>query len=377
MTGPSARFLLSAAVRLGIAGLMIASMAGGIVLLHARADAGRSDVAAPPLPVATQTARLEPGYRVTDRFVGRLEPARRTSLAFERSGLVTEILADEGDVLAAGQVVARLDVDPLNAERRRLEAEKAAVAADLDLARRTLDRQRTLTAQGHASAQRLDETRLAVTALESRVLALEAAILTVDIDIAKSALRTPFAGTVSGRHVDEGAVVTGGRAVVDLLETDRPQVRVGVSPEAARAIEAGAAVTLEAGGRALAAGAVRVRPDLATDTRTATLLIDVAAAEGAVFGDVVALHVDRFVADPGLWLPLDALVEGQRGLWTVLTVVDGAAGPTVAREAVELLRVADGRAFVRGTLVEGARVVVGHPDRVVPGQAVALAGPVS
>lgn len=377
MTGPSARFLLSAAVRLGIAGLMIAAMAGGIVLLHARADAGRPDVAAPPLPVATQTVRLEPGYGVTDRFVGRLEPARRTSLAFERAGLVTEILADEGDVLAAGQVVARLDVDPLNAERRRLEAEKAAVAADLDLARRTLDRQRTLTAQGHASAQRLDETRLAVTALESRVLALEAAILTVDIDIAKSALRTPFAGTVSGRHVDEGAVVTGGRAVLDLLETGRPQVRIGVSPEAARAIEAGAAVTLEASGRPLTAGAVRVRPDLATDTRTATLLIDVAATQGAVFGDVVALHVDRFVSDPGLWLPLDALVEGERGLWTVLTVVDGAAGPTVAREAVELLRVADGRAFVRGTLVGGARVVVGHPDRVVPGQTVALAGPVS
>ena len=73
------------------------------------------------------------------------------------------------------------------------------------------------------------------------------------------------------------------------------------------------------------------------------------------------------------WLPLAALKEGQRGLWSIL-VVDAAQGTSVVRpEAVELLYATAEQAFVRGTFKDGADVIRNGTDRVVAGQRVALA----
>ena len=97
---------------LAVAGLLLAAVAAGAALLHQRAAARSADIVpTPPLPVATQVLRFEPSYEVTDRFAGRLEPARETPLAFERAGLLVEVAVDEGDPVAAGQLVARLDVE--------------------------------------------------------------------------------------------------------------------------------------------------------------------------------------------------------------------------------------------------------------------------
>ncbi len=74
----------------------------------------------------------------------------------------------------------------------------------------------------------------------------------------------------------------------------------------------------------------------------------------------------------GAWLPLSALTEGAKGLWTVLTVVEREDGPLIAREAVEVLHVEHGRAFVRGNLAKESRVVVNGTNRIIPGQRVAL-----
>ena len=46
---------------------------------------------------------------------------------------------------------------------------------------------------------------------------------------------------------------------------------------------------------------------------------------------------------------------------------------SVAREAVEILHLEGERAYVRGTLGEGAKVVLGGTNRIIPGQKVALA----
>ncbi|MEE9603046.1 MAG: hypothetical protein V3V75_07065, partial [Thermoguttaceae bacterium] len=67
------------------------------------------------------------------------------------------------------------------------------------------------------------------------------------------------------------------------------------------------------------------------------------------------------------------LSEGSKGLWTVLTVVEREGGPSVVREAVEVLHAEQGRAFVRGNLGKETRVVVNGTNRIIPGQRVALA----
>lgn len=355
------------------AALFIGLAAGGITALHMRANAEATAEANPPITVKVRPVALTGGYGVTERFAGRLEAARQTRLAFERSGLVTHVLVEEGDRVSAQSVVARLDTSKLEAERSRLEAQRRETVARLDLAKATLKRQQALTKKGWQSEQRYDSARFSVSELNAAIERIDAAIRAIDIDIGKSDLKLPFTGTIAARFVDEGAVVESGTPVLEIMETARRQVRVGVSVEAAEQLETGRHYRLTSGSRIFRGRLISKRPDLQTGTRTVTVLFETNQAEGVPFGEIVELNLERHIEARGLWLPVGALSEGRKGLWTVLTVVDRDGAEIVAREAVEVLHVEDRRVFVRGTLRDGARVVLKGTNRIIPGQHVTAA----
>jgi len=374
------RRILRAAAAVAIKLALVLLVGGGVFVgvetLRQRAEARIGEALAQPAPLPVATTRLIPesGYTVEDRFLGRLEPARRAALAFERGGLVAEVLVDEGDVVAAGDPVARLDVAALEAERLRLVAQQAQVAAALDLARRTLERQEALGDRGHASTQRLDEAQLSAAVEAARVREIEAALARLDVDLVKSTLVAPFAGTIGARAADPGAVVAAGAPVVDIHETGAPIARIGVAPAAARDLRPGARATLTIDGAAVPARLVAIRPDLDPATRTVTALFEPLGPTRAAFGANVELRLPRQIEEPGYWVPIAALVEGRRGLWSVLVAAAmPGEGARVVRETVEVLHVADERAFVRGTLAPGAALVAGGAHRVAPGQRVLLA----
>ena len=169
-------------------------------------------------------------------------------------------------------------------------------------------------------------------------------------------------------------VVSAGTGVLDVLETDRPQARIGIAPEASSSLSVGQAVTVQAAAGQTVDGTIAaVRPDLSTATRTTTVLIDLAGPSPAAFGDTVALELTRRIDRRGAWVPVESLSEGDRGLWTVL--VAGPAddgGAAVDRAAVEILHVQGDWVFVRGTLRDGDRLIDAGPHRVVPGQRVTV-----
>ena len=348
-------------------------MGAGIAGLHIRASAEAPPEANPAVTVSYRTARFEDGYIVTERFAGRLEPARQTRLAFERAGLVTEVLFDEGDRIAAGTVVARLDTAQLKARRTQLLAQRRELQARLDLAKVTLTRQQSLQSKGWQSIQRFDEARFSVAELTASIARINATIQSVDIDLEKSEIRAPFAGTIAARSIDEGAIVNAGTGILELLEADVRQVRVGVSVDAAEALSTDQVYNLRSGGRTYPGRLISKRADLQTGTRTVTALFEARSATDVPFGDIVELVLERRVKSRGVWLPTTALSEGRKGLWTVLTVVQRDGKPVIAREAVEVLHVEAQRVFVRGTLRQDARIVLDGTNRVIPGQRVALA----
>jgi len=376
-TDARSQSLLRRLIRISALGLsaiaIVGSGAAAVGFLHLRAAADIPAMANPPLAVDTTPVKLEDGYVVTDRFAGRLEPARQTRLAFERGGLVTEVLHDEGQRIAAGAVIARLDTAKLEAERRRLAAQRRELEAKRDLAAFTLKRQDKLKAEGFRSAQAHDEARFGLIEIEAAIERIDAAIAAIDIDIAKSTLRAPFAGTLGARAIDEGTVVSAGTAVADLLESGRAMVRVGVAVDAAARLEAGTRYPLRAGGRTVEGRLTALRPDLATRTRTTIALFEIDTDVVLPFGEIVELEMDQRIGTPGIWVPIAALSEGRKGLWTVFSVPANGDDLSVARETVEILHTDAGRAFVRGTLADGARVVTSGTNRITPGQTVVIA----
>jgi RND family efflux transporter MFP subunit len=359
---------------LTFAGLVfVGVMAGGIMVLHGRASAELPPEPNPPLVVDTRRVDLRDAYTVKERFVGLLEPARQTRLSFERPGLVTEVLFDEGDQVSDGDVVAKLDPSKLRSERRGLEARLQELEAQFNLASVTLSRQSALKAKGWQSEQKYDEARFNAAQLSSAIRRLKASIESIDIDIAKSELKAPYSGTVAARSIDEGSVVGAGTPVIDVVEAGVRRVRVGISVEAADSIEPDQSYRLVSGEQEFDGRLISKRPDLQTGTRTVIALFEVSGAEHVPFGEIVELVVERPVMARGTWLPISALTEGAKGLWTVLTVIEREDGPSIAREAVEVLHIEQGRAFVHGNLARETRIVVSGTNRIIPGQNVSLA----
>ncbi|MEM7695538.1 MAG: efflux RND transporter periplasmic adaptor subunit [Pseudomonadota bacterium] len=354
--------------------LVIAGAAGAVVagrgLLAERAATAAVPAPTAPTVVAVQTLTLTDGYQVERRFAGQIEPAQTTRLSFEFGGALKTLAADEGDRVAAGDIIATLDTRLLDAEGQALDAQRAALEAQAELARRTNARQETLQQRGFASVQARDNASLGLAELTARIAEVDARRVAITVRQDKAVLRAPFDAVVSKRHVDNGSTLAPAAPVLTLVKAAAPQFRVGLPAEMVAKLEKGAKGTVRFGARAVPVTRAAVLPAVDPATRTRTVLFDVPAGDMPAFGETGDLILTARVAERGAFVPLSALSDGPRGLWRLLTVVDRAQGPTVVPEMANILFVQGERAYVAGTFEDGARVIEDGTHRVVPGERV-------
>lgn len=204
---------------------------------------------------------------------GRIE-ATEIDIATSLPGRVVDVLADEGDLVQAGQVLVRMDAGSLRAQkseslareqqardavagalaqlamRRSDQAAAAALVAqresELDAARRRLARSSVLAQAGAASQQELDDDRArtdgvratlaaaraqldaavaAVSAAQaqlvqgrSAVVAAEATTARIDADLRDEELVAPRAGRIQYRVAQPGEVLAAGGKVLNLID---------------------------------------------------------------------------------------------------------------------------------------------------------------
>lgn len=361
--------------RAGTVTLTIAILAGsGALVLQGRDALARVAQSAPlpaPAPLTTVsslTVAPETGYTLTRRFTGQIEAADRTDLGFELPGRVTEVLVDEGDRVRAGDTLALLDTAALGPERAALEAQRAALAADAELARLTLARADALTDLGHRSAAAQDDARLTLARIEANIAALDAQIAGVEVRHEKSRLTAPFDAIIGPRLADPGQTVAAGAPVLTLYDAAPPRLRVGLPPDLATSLSLGDGLTVDLGGTTVTATVAAIRPDLDPSTRSLAVVLTLPAR--APLGGTAALLLDQHIPAPGFWVPLDALREGSRGAWTVLAITPTPEGDRITPAAVEILHATADSAYLQGLLPPGNRIVATGAHRVAPGQIV-------
>ena len=181
------------------------------------------------LPVSTITAQLAESYPVQRSFVGRVEARRESDVGFELGGLVAHIHVDDGASVSAGQLLASLDTELLQARRAELVSARDRARADLDLAIKTRKRINELQALDFASSQARDEAVEGVNAKRAALEMAESAIRSIDVQIRKSQLRAPYDALVAARHVDEGQVIPVGVPVLRLFENSEPEARIAIA----------------------------------------------------------------------------------------------------------------------------------------------------
>lgn len=424
--GTTRRFSRRRVLAGGVCLLLV--LGGGFLWWHDKPPTVSHAVAPRLLPVETMTVQASSAYLVPRAYLGMVMARRTSNLGFERTGKLVVVSVKEGDRIATGAPLARLDTAALLATRLDLVAQQAQAAArlaelragprpesiaaaraqvaelryELTLARSQNERRQQLSTRGLIAREegetaatsvqtwqaRLDaaERHLAellagtrreqVQAQEAVQAQLAARLQALDIDLDRSVLRAPFAGTVAARLLDEGTVLASGQPVLRLVDDTQVDVHIGIPPQVAARLPLASTHPVQVGQTTYTAQVIALLPALDESTRTVTAILTLPpAVSGTLFlGQTARLQVEEVFDTPGYWLPTTALAKGERGLWSCLALVATGSGLQQAwhteRRPVEVLYTENQRVFVRGVLQAGERVVKSGVQRLVAGQQV-------
>tara|TARA_X000000950_G_scaffold108205_1_gene136318 strand:+ start:27037 stop:28167 length:1131 start_codon:yes stop_codon:yes gene_type:complete len=346
---------------------------GIFILVQRGATAGvnvPSEVAR-PISVNVTPVRYSSELEIQEQYSGLVMARRSSSLGFEAGGRIAEISADIGDQVAEGQVLARLDTRSLNARLQASEAQISEAHASLQLAQATLDRQAFLVERDLLSGQSFDEAQTQLDAATARLAAAEAQADTLRVQIELSRIRAPFSGVITQRLADEGAIAAPGQSLLSLVEAGVMEARIGVPSDVASRLIVGEAYPMETNGQSYDVTLRAITGVIETTGRTVSAIFDVPADQGISPGAVARLSMLQQIDQPGFWIPVSAMTEANRGLWSVYAVIDGDDGRKhIEKRLVDIIHSEADRAFVRGALQDGDLFVMEGLQRLVPGVAV-------
>ena len=326
---------------------------------------------AKPMPVTVERFALESSYSASTRFLGIVKAASDSNVGFEVAGVLSRLDAKEGDFVTTGQLLGRLDIRQQSAALALAKAQEKEVAAQLELAKLNLQRVDSLLAQSLVSQREADDARLTVEATQARLETTQASVRNAEIIIEKSELRAPFDAVVSKRITEPGSIVGPNVPIVRLVSVGEREAHVGISPKFANMAAIGENYTLFVEGKAISAKLRSVGADVDPQTLTVLAVLTLPKDHPIRVGQTVALEFEERVNETGGWLPITALLEGDKGLWTVLVTKEGKAGEIfTARESVEVVYSEGERVFVRGTVADGTNVVASGMQRLSPGSPV-------
>ena len=306
-------------------------------------DAAEVPDAPTATPVRTETIQISP---TIERVVGTGIVASRAEmdLAFKVAGYVAEILADEGQRVREGQVLARLQSTETDARTRAAEARA-------DLARKNLVRMERLFADSVVAEATLDEARDAAVQATS---ALEVALYNQE----HATIRAPARGRILGRMKEVSEFSGPGESVFRFAATTSGwivRIRVPDRHVALLSVGDSARVTLAALGSDVLAGVVTEIAD-AADPRSGTFEVEIRIAnpDARIRSGMIA-RVEIELSEPVelAYLPMHALVDAD-GLTAAVFILDG---ETAKRRAVRVVRLGAATVGVEASGLAGATVI--------------------
>ena len=221
------------------------------------------------------------------RTSGTLHARETAVLSAQVVSRVQQVLVHEGDLVTTGQTLVVLDdstlrtsVDQADAAVKAAASQQAAAQTNADLAASTLARYKQLQAQKSVSAQEMDEvTRRAeaaaaqVDALRAQGSAAKAQAAGASAMLGYTRIRAPFAGVITSRTVDPGALAAPGVPLLQIDSAGSLQFQTTVDESAIMAIRRGMKlpVTLDAASSSIEGTVAQIVP--AADPASHTFLV--------------------------------------------------------------------------------------------------------
>jgi len=345
---------------------------GALVALAACDD---EEVAAPPEIRPVRVVEVtESTAADTVQVAGTIESQTTVNLGFRIPGRMLERLADVGDTLEPGLVVARLDPTDEENGLRAAEANLVAANGQLSEARINYDRQRQLYERQIAARAAFERAEQVMITTQAAADAAEAQVGVARRRLSDTELVADAGGVVTEVGAEPGEVVAAGRMVLQVSRDDGLDAVFDIAAPVMEASPPDPEITVSLTLRpdVTAQGRVREispRADPATGTfRVRVGLID--PPEAMRLGSAITGRA-HFGGAGGITLPASALTsdQGEPAVW----VVDPATR-TVALRRIGVVGYDPGGVRVSDGLELGELVVTAGVQALRPGQEVRLPG---
>jgi membrane fusion protein (multidrug efflux system) len=287
---------------------------------------------------------------------GSLVPDEEVSLSFESSGKITDIFFKEGTHVEKGELLAKINDAPLQADLRKKQAQ-------VKLMQDRLFRAKALLEKEAVSKEAFQEA-------EANLAALEAEIEGVEAQIEQTELRAPFSGIIGLRQVSVGAYATTTTEVATLTKTAPLKVEFNVPERYAGMLPEGTELTFTAEGDLTTRNAKVYASDSRVDPETRTFAIRAIYpnADGKLIpGRYVNVNLVTQRFDNTLAVPSEAIVS-EMGIDKVFVCKNGKAQPV---EIAKGLRT-DAMVQVLRGLVPGDTVITSGTMQLRSGQNVVV-----
>ncbi|HET9049465.1 MAG TPA: efflux RND transporter periplasmic adaptor subunit [Chiayiivirga sp.] len=317
----------------------------------AHQDEAVAPLAPPALALHTVSARAMPSLREWD---GRIEAIDQVTLAAQTGGRVTDLAVDVGDVMEEGAVLLRFTAVEQKAGQRQALAALEAARANASEADANVRRIEDVYARRLLAKSELDRATAANEAAQAQLAAARAGLKSADERVGYTAIRAPYRGVVTARHVEAGETVAAGQRLVSGMSLDRLRLVVDVPHAVARRLHAETpAFVVDVDGRRVKARHMMVFPQADPRAHTVTVRLDLPEREPGFTPGQSAKAAFEIDEVPVTAVPISAI--SQRGEVSSVFVLD-AAGRVGLRQ-IRLGRTLDNDEMeVLAGLVAGERI---------------------
>ena len=325
----------------------------------------------PPPPTVRVEQALRQSMASVVQAPGTVVSRNDARIAAEISGRLSWV-AEAGDVIEEGDVIARIDDRALQLQLQEDDATIKRLEANLVYLTQQLDRLQKLAQQNNAARNQLDESMAQRAMAEQDLVQAKVSREQTLYRLERAQVRAPFSGQIVERVAQAGEFIAVGGPIARLVDTTNIEVRARAPMSVAPYLFADMDVTVR-DQRHFTNNSIRsVIP--VGDERSRMIEVRVTLAPNSwVIGSAVRVELPRSEATEVVAVPRDALILRQDNIYLFKLVDDNKVEQIPVQTGVGNGSMIE----VRGNINDGDRVVTRGGERLQPGQTVQVAGEIA
>ena len=215
---------------------------------------------------------------------GTLKAVHAVLLKARVAGELQGLQVREGDSVQAGQVIARIDPEEVQARLRQAQEQADAARTQIDIAQRQFNNNQALVDQGFISRTVLEASESSLRAAQSTHRAALAAVALARKGLDDTQLRSPMAGQIAQRLAQSGERVAIDTRIVEIVDLRQLELEAVLAASDSLAVRVGQSATLQIDGRAqgapLQARVTRINPSAQAGSRGVLVYLALDPAPG-------------------------------------------------------------------------------------------------